>query len=199
MKRVDLVGLHVEPTSGTPLLILREHDAPHRLVPIGIGGAEAASIAVALSGQTPPRPLTHDLMAELVRSLGARVERVEITALVDGAFHADLAVSAPDGDRRLDARPSDGIALAVRLGAPLWMSERVLDEAGTVLEEQPDEQPDEQAIDHAVDEFRHHLDQLDPDALADALGEPRGGPEGSSGPDPGDDEGPPEPGAGDRA
>lgn len=168
MKLVDLVGLHVEATSGTPLVILREHDSPHRILPIFIGGAEAASIAVALTGGQPPRPLSHDLMASLVVSLNARVHTVELTALREGAFIAELALSGPGVERRLDARPSDGIALAVRLGVPLYASEDVLDEAGTELAERPDEE----AIDHAVAEFRGYLDRLDPDALSAALGEP---------------------------
>ncbi|NMO89466.1 bifunctional nuclease family protein [Actinomycetospora sp. TBRC 11914] len=185
MKPVDLVGLHVEAMSGSPVVIVREHDAPHRVVPIFVGGAEAASIAVALSGQRPPRPLTHDLMVALVAGLGAQLDRVEVTALRDGAFLAELAVSGPDGPRRLDARPSDGIALAVRVGAPLYVSEDVLDEAGTVLAEQPAEED----IDQVVADFRTHLDRLDPDALAAAIGDPPEGP----GPDPsGPDEEPPE-------
>jgi bifunctional DNase/RNase len=122
MRLLDLVGLRVEAASGTPLVILRERSGSRRVLPIFIGGTEAASIAVALSGQRPTRPLSHDLMAELVKSLGARVDAVEVTALRDGAFLAELAVSGPVGDRRLDARPSDGIALAVRLGVPLYAS-----------------------------------------------------------------------------
>lgn len=177
MKPVDLVGLHVEATSGTPLVIVRERDAPYRVVPIVVGGAEAASIAVALSGQPPPRPLSHDLMVTLLTDLGARVDRLEVTELRDGAFLAELAVSGPAGQRRLDTRPSDGIALAVRLGAPLYVSEEVLDEAGAVLAERPDEQ----AIDDAVDEFRGYLEGLDPEALAAAFGEPPEAPPGSGG------------------
>jgi bifunctional DNase/RNase len=175
VKLVDLVGLHVEASSGTPLIIMREHEPPFRVVPIVIGGAEATSIAVALSGQPPPRPLSHDLMAALVTDLGARVDRLEVTAMSEGAFLAELAVSGPNGPRRLDARPSDGIALAVRVGAPLYVSEDVLDQAGAVLVEQPGEQ----AIDDAVDEFRSYLEGLDPDALSAALGEPLDGPPGT--------------------
>ncbi|HTK63248.1 MAG TPA: bifunctional nuclease family protein [Pseudonocardia sp.] len=167
MKLVDLVGLHVEPTSGTPLVILREHDAPHRALPIFIGGAEAASIAVALSGQRPPRPFSHDLMAEIVNTLGAQVDMIEVTEIRDGAFFAELAITGPGGERRLDARPSDCIALAVRMGIPLYASDKVLGEAGSALPEQPDQA----AIDRAVSEFRDYLDQLEPDALAAALAE----------------------------
>lgn len=175
------------------MVVLREHDAPHRVVPIVVGGAEAASIAVALSGETPPRPLSHDLLATLIRDLGARVDRVEVTALRDGAFLAELAVSGPQGGHRLDARPSDGIALALRVGAPVYMSETVLDAAGRVLVERPDDH----AIDQAVARFRGYLDRLDPGALSAAFGESEEAP-GSSLPGDGDDEAPPEPDPGDR-
>lgn len=179
MKRVDLVGLHVEAVSGTPLVLLREQDAPHRVLPIFVGGSEAASIAIALSGQSSPRPLTHDLMASLVESFEAHVDSVEVTGLRDGAFVAELALSGPSGGTRLDTRPSDAIALAVRVGAPLFVSDEVMDEAGTVFAEESDaaelgagESPmDAEAIDEAVAEFRAALDTLDP-ADFDDRGQP---------------------------
>jgi uncharacterized protein len=170
MKLVDLVGIHIDATSGAPLVLLREHDAPHRVLPIFIGGPEAASIALALSGQASPRPLVHDVMASLVQNLDARVEAVEVTDLRDAAFVAAISVSGPAGGHRLDTRPSDAIALAVRLGAPLYVSDEVLDQAGAVIAATPDDE----AIDRTVAEFREFLDELDPAAFADdggALGD----------------------------
>jgi hypothetical protein len=167
VKRVEIVGLHIEATSGAPLVLLREHDEPHRVLPIFVGGPEAASIAVALSGETSPRPLTHDVMAALVESVDAHVEAVEVTDLRDGAFLAQLAISGPAGGRRLDTRPSDAIALAVRLGAPLFVSDAVLEEAGTLLVEAFDEE----TIEEEVAEFRNLLDELDPAEIADAIAE----------------------------
>lgn len=163
---VDLVGLHVESTSGAPLVLLREHDAPHRVLPIFIGESEAASIAVALSGQAPPRPLTHDLMATLVATLDVRVESVEVTDVVDGAFTASLVLSGPAGGQRLDTRPSDAIALAVRVGAPLYVDDAVLEQAGAVIGEADDEaagQLDPAVIDDEVAEFRSFIDTINPD------------------------------------
>ena len=168
MTRVDLIGLHVETTSGAPLVLLREHEAPHRVLPIFVGGSEAASIAIALSGQTSPRPLTHDLMVSLVESFDAHVDSVEVTELRDGAFVAELSLSGPSGDRRLDTRPSDAIALAVRVGAPLFVSDEVMDEAGSVVTEADEtaaEPLDEAAIDDAVAAFRAELDVVDPAAF----------------------------------
>lgn len=183
MKLVDLVGLHLDANSGAPLVLLREHEAPHRVLPIFVGGSEAASIAAALSGQVLPRPLTHDLMASLVQSLDAHVDAVEVTDVRDGSFLAAIALHGPAGDRRLETRPSDAIALAVRLGTPLFVSDEVLDEAGGLLTETSDEtldltdaatpEPlDEAAIDDAVAEFREFLDDLDPAAFAADTDEP---------------------------
>jgi len=167
MKLVDVLGLHIETTSGAPLVLLREQDEPHRVLPIFVGGPEAASIALALSGESPPRPLTHDVMAALMESVDAYVEAVEVTDVRDGAFLAELAISGPSGGTRLDTRPSDGIALALRLGAPLFVSDAVLEEAGTVLTEEPDED----AIEEEVAEFRNLLDELDPADIAGAIAE----------------------------
>jgi bifunctional DNase/RNase len=168
---VDLVGLHIETSTGAPLILLREHELPHRVLPIFIGEAEAASIAVALSGEAPPRPLTHDVMAALVTSLEVHLDSVEVTDVVDGSFTAELCLSSPTGGHRLDTRPSDAIALAVRLGSPLFVREDVLDLAGSLLEEDGDEDMlDDESIDQEVADFRTFLDKLDPDDFGDAPG-----------------------------
>lgn len=167
MKLVEIVGLHIEASSGAPLVLLREHDEPHRVLPIFVGGPEAASIALALSGEAASRPLTHDVMAALVTSVDAHVDSVEVTGLRDGAFFAELAISGPTGGMRLDTRPSDGIALAVRLGAPLFVSDAVLEEAGALFVDELDEE----AIDDEVAEFRTLLDDLDPTEIAGAITE----------------------------
>ncbi len=173
MKLVDLAGLAVEASVGAPVVVLREHDEPHRLLPVIVGGVEAAAIAVAVTGEEPPRPLTHDLLALVVESLDGHLEAAEVTALTEGSFVARLRLRGPAGERWLDSRPSDAIALALRLGAPVFVSEAVLDEAGTlpVIEiEQPE--IDASDIDEAVESFRSFLDEVDPaqfdiDALDD--------------------------------
>lgn len=159
---VDIAGLQVEATTGSPVVLLREHDAPHRVLPIFIGGPEAAAIALALSAQTPPRPLTHDLMVSLVEQLDATIERVEVTMLRDGVYFAELSVSGPQGAQRLDSRPSDAIALAVRVHAPLFVAEAVLEEAGAVVDAPDQPPPDEQSIEEQVAAFRSSLENLDP-------------------------------------
>lgn len=176
MKLVDLVGIHVEANSGVPLVLLREQDAPHRMLPIFVGGAEATSIAVALSGEAPPRPFAHDVMASLVEGLDGHIDSIEVTGLDDGSFQAAISVSGPDGEHRLDTRPSDALALAVRVGAPMFVSDDVLEFASALLTEDPDDEApedeapegealDDEAIDDAVAEFRDFLDDIDPAAF----------------------------------
>jgi bifunctional DNase/RNase len=176
VKHVDLAGLLVEAESGTPLVLLREQEAPYRVVPIVIGGVEAAAIAVALADETPARPATHDTMIALVESLDAQVERVEVTDVRDGAFVAELTLAGPMGVRRLDSRPSDALALAVRVDAPVFVSEHVLDEVGTVLSELDDDDDpaddldfvepfDGEDVDRQVASFRSFLRDVDPEAF----------------------------------
>lgn len=166
MRSVDLVGIQFDPAAGVSVLVLRERDDPNRLLPIVVAGAEAASIAMAAQGVRPPRPMTHDLMASLVATLAGQLEGVEVTEVRDGAFVAELAVTGPTGAQRIDTRPSDAIALAVRLGAPLYVSEQVLDVAGAVPAPEP-AALDPAQIEAEVDTFREFLADVDPAAFAD--------------------------------
>jgi uncharacterized protein len=159
---VDFLGLHAEATSGTPLVLLREREAPHRVLPIAIGGPEAVAIAFGISGETPPRPLTHDLLADLIDTLDAHIDHVEVTAVDHGTFHAELAVHGPFGEISLDSRPSDALALALRAGAPLFASDSVLTDAGAQVTVQVEEAADDEDIDADVDEFRSFLEDVDP-------------------------------------
>lgn len=172
VKQVELIALTVEAESHAPLVLLRERDEPRRVLPIFVGPVEATAIALALGDESPPRPLTHDLMVTLVETAQARVERVEVTELRDGTFLAELAVSGPAGVRRVDSRPSDAIALAVRVDAPLYVAGAVLEEAGAVLAEALDEA----AIDEEVDRFRSALEAIDDPDSGPFPEEPPGSP-----------------------
>ena len=163
MKRVDFFGLQLDPDTGGIAVVLRERAEPGRVVPIVIGGVEAVSIAAAVSGEALPRPLTHDLMASLVTGTGAHVDAVEVTEFRDGTFFAELAISGPTGDIRLDSRPSDAIALALRVDADLFVAESILDEAGFALPEMPDEEQ----IAAELEEFRSRLDEAGADAFVE--------------------------------
>lgn len=134
-----------------------------RLLPIVVGVAEGSSIASAQAGVTAPRPMTHDLLVDMLTTLGAEVERAEITALVDGVFHAALVLDSGD---RVDARASDAIAVAVRTHSPVLCAPEVLDESGLEVEERA---PEEE-----VEEFRAFLDTVNADDFGSGE-EPGGG------------------------
>jgi uncharacterized protein len=125
---LQLRGLILDPTSETPVLILREVDGSIFL-PIWIGPFEANAIALAVEGVPTPRPLTHDLLRSTLVTLGGRLERVEIHDLAEGTFFARLVVQTATASLEIDARPSDAIALALRAEAPIWAARRVLDAA----------------------------------------------------------------------
>jgi len=166
MRAVELVNVGIEASTGAPLVLLREHDEPHRLLPVFIGGVEASSIAIALGDEPPLRPMTHDLLLTLVEQFGAELDRVELTRFEDEMFFADLVVVDPAGERRIDARPSDALALAVRTGAPVLVSDDVLDEAGALPEPVESADVDPADIDDEVDRFRAFLGDVDPSDFA---------------------------------
>ena len=133
--QVEILGISTSPsTSGAYALILRE-TAGQRRIPIIIGGFEAQAIALEMEGIKPPRPLTHDLIKTLVETLGGSVTEVSIHELRDGTFFASVRMN----DEEIDARPSDAIALAIRFGVPIWVSESVMGEAGFLPEEGEEE------------------------------------------------------------
>jgi len=111
------------------IIVLKEKEGA-RQFPIIIGFLEASSIKIKLSGVQVPRPMTHDLLLAAIQGLGARLDRLVIDKLLDNTFHAKLVLKTADGQEQwIDSRPSDGIALAVRAGAPLFVEEEVLKKA----------------------------------------------------------------------
>ena len=150
MRQLDVVGVRVEMPSNQPIVLLREVDG-ERYLPIWIGAVEATAIAFAQQGVVPARPLTHDLLRDVLDALGRQLEQVRITELKDGVFYAELIFN--DGVE-VSARPSDAIALALRTSSPIFGAEPVLEEAGITI---PDEQEDE------VEKFREFLEQVSPE------------------------------------
>ncbi len=148
--------------SNTPVVMLREADDGSRVLPILIGGHEAAAIHSAIEGIVPPRPLTHDLAVTIVQSLGATLERVLITEVREHTYFAELHLRTETGQTVVSSRPSDAIALAVRVNAPIFAEDELLDEAAVEMDESDDE-ADEEAI---LDEFRDFLDDINPDDFA---------------------------------
>lgn len=132
---MDILGLSTSPSSGGAYaLILSEVDGNRRL-PIIIGTFEAQAIALELESIKPPRPMTHDLLKNMVLSFNSNIEQVIINDLNEGTFFAQIHCKKEDDAFELDARPSDAIALAIRFGAPIFVNSKVLDEAGIKTEE----------------------------------------------------------------
>lgn len=158
---VQIVGLQLDAQSSTPVVLLAEQDAPTRVLPILIGHAEAQSIAFAAAGVKPLRPGTHDLMVTLIDELAATLREVAVTELVGGVFFAELVVDGPGGERRVSSRPSDGIAIALRVGAPIVVAAQVLDEAAVPVRHEPSEPFSDEEIDAIVAEFHVVLDSVE--------------------------------------
>jgi bifunctional DNase/RNase len=128
---VDVEGVHVDHFGG-PVVVLVEKGAGARELPIWVGPAEAQAIAIELEGVRRPRPLTHDLMRRMVEALGAQLDRVVVTQIDAHTFFAEMYLTGRDGQKieTLDARPSDAIALALRLDSPILVRETVFADAG---------------------------------------------------------------------
>ena len=156
MIEMSLVGVRVELPSNQPIVLLKEKEG-ERYLPIWIGAVEATAIAFALQGIETPRPMTHDLMRDMLGELNVNVERIVISDLVDQTFYATIKMVSAAGSLDVSSRPSDAIALAVRLNTPIYASAEVLDQAGIELRD--DEETE-------VQKFREFLDQVSPEDFA---------------------------------
>lgn len=159
MHELDVIGVRVEAPSNQPVVLLRE-TAGDRYLPIWIGAGEATAIAFAQQGVVPPRPLTHDLLKDVLIATGQELEEVRIVDVKEGVFFATLVFAS---GVEVSARPSDSIALALRTGTRIVASPEVLEEAGITA---PDEQDDE------VEKFREFLDQVTPEDFEEPGGSP---------------------------
>jgi uncharacterized protein len=162
MEPMELIGVRLEVPANAPVLMLREQAEPHRVLPIYIGTPEASAIHFALEGVIPPRPLTHDLMVDVMTELGASLHRVVITEVRDHTFFAELHLRRGDQDLSVSCRPSDAVALAVRAQVPIFAAPDVLDDAAH-LPEEPDEVDESDDADEILDEFRSFIDQVRPE------------------------------------
>ncbi len=150
MREVDVIGVRVEMPSNHPIVLLREVTG-ERYLPIWIGAVEATAIAFAQQGVVPPRPLTHDLMRDLVAALGDELDEVRITEVKSNVFYAVLVFAS---GVEVEARPSDSIALALRTGTRIVCTEEVLEQSSIGV---PDEEEAE------VEKFREFLDEITPE------------------------------------
>jgi bifunctional DNase/RNase len=153
MRQMKVDKLGIDLLTHDPVVILKDLDGSHYL-PILIGPFEATAIALALEGAPVPRPLSHDLMRDILETLGGRLEQVIIHDIRESTFFAKLLVRVGDRMEEIDARPSDGIALALRTQTPIYVSDKI------VLEEAS---ADKKNVDEGdMDKFRQFLDSLKP-------------------------------------
>jgi hypothetical protein len=129
--RMEVKGLLVDPTSNLPIVLLRDRESD-LFLPIWIGVFEANAIAIHIEGVEAPRPMTHDLLRTVLRELNARVERVVITDLRDSTFYAEIHLITATRQLTVDSRPSDALALALRVDAPILVARSVLERAQAI-------------------------------------------------------------------
>jgi bifunctional DNase/RNase len=160
--QVHIVGVAVDSRAQHLILLkpLNDDAGTGRMLPIWIGPQEATSILIAVEGAEAPRPLSHDLMKTLIEAVGASVVRVDVTKIEDGTFYAEITLQTRDGSLVIDSRPSDAIAIAARVDAPIWVNDDVLEEAGIDDESEHVDPVDEEK---RLDEFRKFLDEVDPE------------------------------------
>lgn len=169
MQEMELLGVRVEMPSNAPMVLLRERSGGGRTVPIFIGATEATAIALALDGVDTPRPMTHDLLAELLTSLDVELSAVVVTDLRDKTFYAELHLrrAGQGGDPIVvSARPSDAVAIAVRTGTSIYASDAVIEEAG-YAEGADDSGADDDGPEEVVEEFKEFLDTISPEDFED--------------------------------
>jgi len=156
MIEMELTGVRVELPTNQPIVLLRERDG-ERYLPIWIGTAEAAAIALSLQGVTTPRPMTHDLLKNILDDLSVEVQSISVTELRDATFFATITMRRNGDTFEISSRPSDAIALAVRMSVPIFVHEDVLEEASILI---PDDEDEE------VEKFREFLDTVTPEDFA---------------------------------
>jgi len=150
---LELVGVRVELPHNQPIVLLKERSG-ERFLPIWIGAVEATSIAFALQGVVTQRPMTHDLMNDLLSGLEVAVERIVVTELREGTFYAEIQMTSDGESVIVSSRPSDAIALAVRATVPIFADESVLAEAGIEIEDDDEVE---------VEQFKEFLDTVSPE------------------------------------
>jgi uncharacterized protein len=152
-----IYGVSFDMVGKQPIVLLKTVSG-NRFLPIWIGHAEAAAILMKLQGAETPRPMTHDLLSDMLGELNAEVARITVTELRENTFYALITVRAPTAEIEIDSRPSDALALAVRANAPIFAADKVIEESGIEFEHE-----DEDAEDDVVEKFKEFLDQVSPE------------------------------------
>lgn len=159
MIEMALSSIRVQMPDNVPVVLLKEVGAAGRTLPILIGHEEATAIARAIQGIQPPRPLTHDLIRDLLSQLDVQIESIVITELREAIFYAEIRMLRDGQNVTVSSRPSDAIAVAVRTGTTIFAEESLLDAEGYVLQE--DEEQEE-----VIEEFQKFIEQVRPEDFA---------------------------------
>jgi bifunctional DNase/RNase len=167
MYEMLIYGVSFDLVGKQPIVLLKTADG-NKFLPIWIGHPEAAAILMKLQSQAPPRPMTHDLLSDILEQLGAQVVRITVTELRENTFYAQITVTQDGNEIEVDSRPSDAIALAIRAEAPIFAADRVIEESA--IEFEGDEVTEEQ-LEEEVTKFKHFLEEVTPDQFAVEEGE----------------------------
>jgi len=167
MYEMLIYGVSFDLVGKQPIVLLKTADG-NKFLPIWIGHPEAAAILMRLQSQAPPRPMTHDLLSDMLEQLGAQVIRITVTELRENTFYAQITVVQDGNEIEVDSRPSDAIALAIRAEAPIFAADRVIEESA--IEFEGDEVTEEQ-LEEEVTKFKHFLEEVTPDQFAVEEGE----------------------------
>jgi uncharacterized protein len=156
MQEMVIYGVSFDMVGKQPIVLLKTADG-NKFLPIWIGHPEAAAILMKLQGASTPRPMTHDLLTEMLQKLEARVVRIAVTELRENTFYALITVAVNGSEIEIDSRPSDAIALAVRSDAPIFADDSVIEESAIEFEH---EDVNEEEV---VEEFKKFLDDVKPE------------------------------------
>src|SRR5438270_10896002 len=167
MHEMVIYGVSFDLVGKQPIVLLKTADG-NKFLPIWIGHPEAAAILMKLQGATTPRPMTHDLVTEMLSQLDAQVVRITVTELRDSTFYAQITVAQDGWETEIHSCPSDAIALAIRAEAPIFVADRVIEESAIEFE---GEEVTEEEIEEKVTEFKQFLDEVTPDQFAVEDGE----------------------------
>ena len=177
MREMTVYGVSFEPIGKQPIVLLKTVDED-RFVPIWIGHAEAAAILMKLQGATPPRPMTHDLLTNVIAELQGEIVNVAVTELRDNTYHARITIVQDGRQVEIDSRSSDAIALAVRCEAQILVSEEVIEESSIEFQASDEEQAGLVMASNLADldpeEFRRFLETVTPEEFATSLSEELG-------------------------
>ena len=163
MQEMVIYGVSFDMVGKQPIVLLKTIDG-NKFLPIWIGHPEAAAILMKLQGATTPRPMTHDLIGELINELDAQCTRVSVTELKDNTFYASITLRVNGQELEIDSRPSDALAVAVRTSAPIFAAEEVIQESAIEFEHEVED------TEEVVDKFKKFLDEVTPEDFASGNG-----------------------------